>query len=168
MLNQVASPEYVIDGNNIALMGVNGKNKVGAADLRKVLALSCELAFNEYAFKCYFDDSMRRYVVPDQHDFLDLLLSCHGREFKVVPAGREADDYALEWANSKNAVIITHDSFRNKPHYRERYKWLNDAGRHIRPLFEHDRVNVPGLGVLDYQESTVAEFYDALLPFMKW
>lgn len=160
------SVKYVIDGSNIALFGRRSKSEARQADLRRVLALCCELAFNEDRFVCYFDASIPFDLPLEQKDLLDLLVTCHGLQFKIVPSGTAADDYALEKANSTDAAVITHDTFKNKPHYRDRYSFLGDPERHLRPLLEDMAMNVPGIGIIEFQERTSFEFYSALMPFL--
>lgn len=154
--------QYVVDGTNVALLGTSRKPDVRSADLRKVLGVVRELLYNDYSFRCYFDSTMVHYVLEEQRDLLSLIGTLHQDDFKFAHKRTEADDYALQRANHEGAVIVSADDYGK---YRDRYPWLSDPKRQVKPLFEGDSINLPGIGIVELGSSALDTYHD-LRPFL--
>ena len=139
-----ANDKLVVDGMNLIFAGVNQQ-----PNLTKLLVVLVELKRIGSNFICCFDASTywRLANLPCDRDVknYNALVREFPDIFVPVPAGKQADDYILAYANRHNLRVVSNDCYRE---YTDRYPWLKNAPeRRIPVLFFGDNYCIEELGI---------------------
>ncbi len=154
---------YVLDGSNLACIGMTLKREERGADLRKMLVLAREILYREEQFRCYFDPTIPYRVFEDQRNLLDILLNRHTQHFLKTPTRTSADSFLLQFANSiPNSVVISADDYSDH----SGFDFVRTQGRQLKPILEPEGINCPSFGVFPIVGLDVFDVYCDILPFL--
>ena len=162
----VARQAHVVDGGALACLGLVLRDGGRRADLRAPLAVALRLAQGGSGVVCYLDRNLPYRVREDQRDLLDLLLSEHPESFRTVPP-RAAADYLLQRAGPSGAAIVAPGDLLADPGVRERYPWLAQPGRWLRPRLAEGAIELSPDERIEPTGDTAFDLYHRLASHLK-
>ena len=152
-------PTYVVDGTNV----IRNFRKYGKRSLGCLLTLLVEMKTRGFNFKCYFDASTpydfprnKRnssgqnkaqpgdFYISDTEKIYHALVLLLPNRFVEAPAGSEADDFFIPYAEENKLPIISNDGFIK---YKSKHPWLSDSGRCIKGMVDDEKLRVPPMNI---------------------
>ncbi len=122
----------VVDGANVAYIE---ESKEGDPKVSNLVAIREELEAKGYEPVIIVDASLRHQV--DDPDQLEALIE--DQRIRQAPAGTDADYFILQFAEQKDALVVSNDEFEQ---YQDQFPWIEQ--RRVPLMIVHGDVQLYG------------------------